>query len=65
MGVRPCDWFLDEQIPEKILRLLEFDDWDILTGERMSQQADQKVRPARPQRVKGRRRTLWGARCDE
>jgi hypothetical protein len=26
MGVRPCDWFLDEQIPEKILRLLEFED---------------------------------------
>jgi hypothetical protein len=25
----------------------------------------QKGCPARPQRVKGRRRTLWGARCDE
>ena len=25
----------------------------------------QKDGPARPQRVKGRRRTLWGARCDE
>jgi hypothetical protein len=45
MGVRPCDWFLDEQIPEKILRLLEFDGWDILTGGRMAQQAVQKGRP--------------------
>ena len=48
MSVHLCGWVLDEQIPENILRFLEFEDGGISTAGRMSQQNAQKVRTSHP-----------------
>ncbi len=44
MSVHLCGWVLDEQIPENILRFLEFEDGGILIGGRMSQRMLKKSR---------------------